>query len=403
MSAGPLEFEVFSLFPALVEAVCGAGLLGKALERDLVRVHTTDIRAFATDKHRTVDDAPFGGGAGMVLRPDVVVAALEHVERERGSFHRILLTPSAPTFDQTIAARLVGHQRIGLICGRYEGIDDRVREHYVDECLSLGDFVLNGGEVAAAAIIEAVSRLREGVLGNPDSARDDSFSDPARGTLLEHPHYTRPAAFRDHEVPAVLLGGDHEGVARWRRLWAGARTWALRPELRPHRGLAVEDPVWLAVDASVSAAAAERLRASCPRLAGVLGGRSRRELVREVRRHGGRAPWVAGLGECASNAFPTARELPALIDLLELAQPEASSAPAPLVLAWPEDYATSLGALAWFAPTAHPVDGPRSAAGLATDPPMIDISQPRTGDDLATLARRLCEGLERSGPDRGPS
>lgn len=404
MSHQPLEFEVFSLFPELVESVCGAGLLGKARERDLVRVHTTNFREFATDKHRTVDDAPFGGGAGMVIRPDVVVSALERVERERGPFHRVLLTPSAPVFDQWVARRLSTHPRVGLLCGRYEGIDDRVREHYVDECLSIGDFVLNGGEVAAAAIIEAVSRLREGVLGNPESARDDSFSDPARGTLLEHPHYTRPARFRDHDVPEVLLGGDHEGVARWRRLQAGARTWALRPELRPRPTLPVDHPVWLALDGALSPAQLDSVRARCSARVRVVAGRSRRDLVREVKRATGQAPWIAGLGEGVFGA-PTVGALAPVLDLLDLAHPAPSEQIAPLVFAAPASFAQTFGAAVWFAPTAQstgeaptPALTPeRSAPGLATDPAMIDISQPRTGEDLAGLAGRLCDALERLG------
>ena len=230
-----LEFEVLTIFPAAIEAFVGAGLMAKAITRELVAVHCTDPREFTTDRHRSVDDAPFGGGAGMVMKPGPVVDALEHVEAARGPMHRILLTPSAPRFDQRAAERLASHDRIALLCGRYEGIDDRVREHWVDECLSIGDFVLNGGEVAAAVIIEAVSRLREGVLGNPESIAGESFAseDWQPGVVLEHPQYTRPAEFRGHAVPPVLLGGDHEAIARWRRRVACLRTWALRPDPAP--------------------------------------------------------------------------------------------------------------------------------------------------------------------------
>ncbi|MBC8073018.1 MAG: tRNA (guanosine(37)-N1)-methyltransferase TrmD, partial [Deltaproteobacteria bacterium] len=228
------EFEVLTLFPAAVQAFAGAGLLGKAIERGLVAVHCTDLRAFTSDRHRTVDDAPFGGGAGMVIKAEPVVAALESVVAARGPVHRILLTPSAPRFDQRVAERLAAMPRIALLCGRYEGIDDRVREHWVDECISLGDFVLNGGEIAALAIIEAIARLCEGVIGNPESVAGESFADDPRGALLEFPQYTRPAVFRGHAVPDVLLGGDHQAIARWRHDAALARTWSLRPELRPH-------------------------------------------------------------------------------------------------------------------------------------------------------------------------
>lgn len=240
-------FEVFTLFPAAIEGFVGAGLLGKAIEQGRVQVRCTDFRDFTSDRHRTVDDAPFGGGAGMVIKPGPVVDAMEHVQRERGPFHRILLTPSAPRFDQRVAARLAALPRIGLLCGRYEGIDDRVREHYVDECLSLGDFVLGGGEVAALVIIEAVSRLVDGVVGNPESVDADSFGRQGEASLLEHPHYTRPAEFRGRAVPPVLLGGDHGAIAQWRRQQALQRTWALRPELRPARRLPPQHPVLLAV------------------------------------------------------------------------------------------------------------------------------------------------------------
>jgi tRNA (guanine-N1)-methyltransferase len=247
MTTGSICFEVFTLFPAAIEGFAGAGLLGKAIEQGRVTVRCTDFREFTSDRHRTVDDAPFGGGAGMVIKPGPVVDAMEHVARERGPFHRVLLTPSAPRFDQAAAARLARMPRVGLLCGRYEGIDDRVREHFVDECLSLGDFVLGGGEVAALVIIEAVSRLCEGVVGNPESIHTDSFGRTGEAPLLEHPQYTRPAQFRGHPVPPVLLGGDHAAIARWRHAAALRRTWALRPDLRPRPRLPPEHPVYLAV------------------------------------------------------------------------------------------------------------------------------------------------------------
>ena len=233
MSGPRVTFEVMTLFPAAVQAFASAGLLGRAIERGHVAVETTDFRDFTDDRHRTVDDAPFGGGAGMVIKPEPVVAALDHVTATRGPMHRILLTPSAPKFDQRVAERLATLPRIGLLCGRYEGIDDRVREHFVDECLSLGDFVLGGGEVAALVVIEAVSRLVDGVVGNPASIDGDSFAATDAGALLEFPQYTRPASFRGHAVPEILQGGDHAAIARWRLSASLTRTWALRPELRP--------------------------------------------------------------------------------------------------------------------------------------------------------------------------
>jgi tRNA (guanine-N1)-methyltransferase len=256
-TTGLICFEVFTLFPAAIEGFVGAGLLGKAIEQGLVGVRCTDFRDFTSDRHRTIDDAPFGGGAGMVIKPGPVVEAMEHVARERGPFHRVLLTPSAPRFDQAAAARLCRLPRIGLLCGRYEGIDDRVREHWVDECFSLGDFVLGGGEVAALVVIEAVSRLLEGVVGNPESVHADSFGRTGEASLLEHPHYTRPAVFRGHPVPPVLLGGDHAAIARWRHASALRRTWALRPDLRPSSRLPPEHPVYIAVPPAALPDAAE--------------------------------------------------------------------------------------------------------------------------------------------------
>ncbi len=253
----PCCFEVFTLFPGAIDGFVGAGLLGKAIERGRVQVRCTDFRRFATDRHRTVDDTPFGGGAGMVMTPGPVVEAMEHVAAERGAFHRVLLTPSAPRFDQRVAARLAKHERIGLLCGRYEGIDDRVRENFVDECLSLGDFVLGGGEVAALVIIEAISRLIDGVVGNPQSVHADSFGREGESAVLEHPHYTRPAQFRGHAVPPVLLAGNHEAIARWRHEQALGRTWALRPDLRVSRRLGPEHPIYLAVPPSARANAAQ--------------------------------------------------------------------------------------------------------------------------------------------------
>jgi tRNA (guanine-N1)-methyltransferase len=171
----PLEFEVLTIFPQAIEAFMSAGIMARSIERELVVVRCTDLRAFTHDRHRSVDDAPFGGGPGMVIKAEPVAEALDAVIAERGPMHTILLTPSGARFDQRVAERLAGERRIALLCGRYEGIDDRIREHFVDECLSIGDFVLNGGEVAAAVVIEAVSRLREGVLGNPDSLASESF------------------------------------------------------------------------------------------------------------------------------------------------------------------------------------------------------------------------------------
>lgn len=291
-----IAFEVLTLFPDAVQSFASAGLLGRAIERGLVAVHCTDIRAFATDRHRTVDDAPFGGGAGMVMKPEPVVAALEAVVAERGPMHRVLLTPSAPRLDQRSVERLAKLPRIALVCGRYEGIDDRVREHFVDECISLGDFVLGGGEVAALAVIEAVARLQGGVVGNPASVTGDSFSaDDDVGPRLEHPQYTRPALFRGHAVPDVLLGGDHAAIERWRTSAALRRTWALRPDLRVHASLPEGASIHLAVapdGIDDATALAELVRAHA--LAGlVLVGASEDEVLSWTRETAGRCTLTA--------------------------------------------------------------------------------------------------------------
>jgi tRNA (guanine37-N1)-methyltransferase len=238
MVADVLTFEIFTLFPEAITAFLRAGLIGRALEEGRVAVHCTNPRDYARDRHRTVDDSPYGGGPGMLLKVEPLVDALTAVEVARGPVHRVLLTPSAPRFDQRAAERLATRPRIALFCGRYEGIDDRLREHYIDECLSLGDFILNGGEVAALVVVEAVARLFAGVVGNTESLARESFSSgvvegaAGSGLWLEPPQYTRPAEFRGHRVPEVLVRGHHGDIDRWRQHTAWARTWHERPRLR---------------------------------------------------------------------------------------------------------------------------------------------------------------------------
>ncbi len=235
-----MEFEVVTIFPELFPSVLGASLLGKAIERGLVRVHLTDPRDFAPGRHRSVDDAPYGGGSGMVMRPDPLVAAIEACEAARGAVHKILLGPAGAPLDQAAVNRLAAMQRVLLVCGRYEGYDERVRA-FVDEELSLGDFVLTGGEIAALAVIDAVARLQPGVLGNAESPVEESFAEP----LLEHPQYTRPPEFRGLRVPEVLLSGDHARIRRWRRREALRRTRARRPDLLARHALTDEDSALL--------------------------------------------------------------------------------------------------------------------------------------------------------------
>jgi tRNA (guanine37-N1)-methyltransferase len=224
-----MRIDVFTIFPAMVEGFAGQSLLGKARAAGVLEVHVHDLRSCATDPHRSVDAAPFGGGAGMVLTPEPIFAAVEAVEPPRPLFH---LGPAGRRFDQATARELAGLDGFSLLCGRYEGVDERVREHLCDDELSLGDFVLAGGEVAAMAVLEAVGRLVPGVMGNEASAGEESFSDG----LLEYPQYTRPAEFRGWTVPEVLRSGDHGRIARWRRAQAIARTMRLRPDLLEARG-----------------------------------------------------------------------------------------------------------------------------------------------------------------------
>lgn len=235
-----MRIDVLTIFPDMVETFASSSLLGKARQRGLLDIRVHDLRSVAIDPHRSVDDSPFGGGAGMVLKPEPIFATVELVEPPRPLLY---LSPAGRTFDQAYAAELAALDGFSLLCGRYEGVDERVREHLVDGEVSIGDYVLAGGEVAAAVMLEAVGRLIPGVLGNSESADDDSFSDG----LLEYPHYTRPAEYRGWEVPPVLTSGDHGKVARWRRAQALVRTAAERPDLIERRGgLSSDDEAVLA-------------------------------------------------------------------------------------------------------------------------------------------------------------
>jgi tRNA (guanine37-N1)-methyltransferase len=220
-----LRIDVFSLFPALVDTFCSESLLGKARRQGLIDLRCHDIREQTSDVHRTVDDAPFGGGAGMVMRAQPIFEAVEAVDPPRPLF---LLGPGGRRFDQALANELADSDGFSLLCGRYEGVDHRVREHLVDGEISIGDVVLSGGEVAACVVIEAVARLRDGAMGNAVSTVTESFGDSG---LLEEPQYTRPAEFRGWEVPEVLRSGDHARIERWRRAQRLHRTLRDRPDL----------------------------------------------------------------------------------------------------------------------------------------------------------------------------
>ncbi len=224
-----MRIDLLTIFPDLVAPWTDASLIGRARRDGRIDIRVHDLRSGTTDPHRSVDDAPFGGGAGMVLRPEPIFAV---VEREAPPRPLFLLGPAGRRFDQDLAGQLAASGGFSLLCGRYEGVDQRVADHLVDDELSLGDFVLAGGEVAALAVLEAVARLVPGVMGNDDSAGDESFVEG----LLEYPQYTRPAEFRGWGVPDVLRSGDHARVARWRRAQALRRTMERRSDLIHRRG-----------------------------------------------------------------------------------------------------------------------------------------------------------------------
>jgi len=233
-----LRIDVFTIFPAMIDDFASVGVVGRGIDAGLVHVTSHDLRMATTDVHRTIDDQPFGGGAGMVMKPSPLFAAVEAVEPVRPL---LLLSPGGRTFDQSMAVELADGGGFSLLCGRYEGVDQRVVDHLVDDEVSIGDVILAGGEVAAMLMIEATARLIPGVLGNAASAADESFSEG----LLEYPHYTRPADYRGWVVPEVLRGGDHAKVARWRAAAAIERTIRLRPDLVVARGGLSGDDVTL--------------------------------------------------------------------------------------------------------------------------------------------------------------
>ena len=220
-------FDIVTIFPNFFDSSLKDGVVRRAIEADILKVRTVNLRDFTTDRHRTTDDRPFGGGEGMVMKPEPIYKALKVLKEEPPEARVILLSPRGKLLDQAMAGELAQLGRLILICGRYEGVDERIREHCVDLELSVGDYVLSGGEIAALVVIEAVSRLIPGVLGCESSAEKDSFSDG----LLEFPQYTRPSIFKGWEVPEVLLSGDHARIAKWRREQSLGLTYEQRPEL----------------------------------------------------------------------------------------------------------------------------------------------------------------------------
>lgn len=237
MERPAVEFELVTLFPEIFDGLLSATLVGKAMAAGLVSAHRTSPRDFAPGRHRQVDDTPYGGGPGMIMRVEPIAAAIEAIEAARGPAHRILLTPQGRPFDQRRARELVAMPRLLLVCGRYEGLDERVGSVLCHEQLSVGDFVLAGGELAAACVVEAVARLVPGVLGCGMSTEDESFS-TAR---LEYPQWTRPPVWNGHAVPEILSSGDHAAVARWRRRESLRRTLERRPDLLAAHPLSPEE------------------------------------------------------------------------------------------------------------------------------------------------------------------
>ena len=236
-----MRFYVFTLFPEIFEPYLQASILQRARQRNLVQVQLFNIRDWTTDRHHMTDDVPYGGGGGMVMKPEPIFTALEGVLGSPPGCPVVLLTPQGRRFTQEIASQLAapvhnlpgqdageeGGPCIALLCGRYEGVDERVRQYLVTDEISIGDYVLTGGELAALVVIDAVTRLIPGALGDPQGASDDSYA----SGLLEHPHYTRPSDFRGWRVPDVLLSGDHARIQRWRRENSLLRTWQRRPDL----------------------------------------------------------------------------------------------------------------------------------------------------------------------------
>jgi len=235
-----MRIDVVTLFPRMFAGPLAESMLRVAQDRGAVTIRLIDLRDYTQSRHRVADDYPFGGGGGMVLKPEPLFAAVDAL---RGPDTRVvLLCPQGPTFGQATAARLAGLAHLVLLCGHYEGVDERVREHLVDEELSIGDYVLTGGEVPALVVLDAVVRLLPGVLGDPTGAAKDSFA----GGRLDYPQYTRPAEFRGFAVPEVLLSGDHQQIARWRRREALRRTLARRPDLLAAAPPTDEERQWLA-------------------------------------------------------------------------------------------------------------------------------------------------------------
>lgn len=232
-----MTFDILTLFPGMFQGPFGESIICRAVNSSLIDIRLHNIRDYARDRHKTTDDAPYGGGAGMVMKVEPLAACMEAVRADRPAAKVVLTTPQGTPLNHSLADRLSKEDGLIVICGRYEGVDERVRELFVDYEVSLGDFVLTGGEIAAMALVDAVTRLIPGVLGSAESASEDSFCDG----LLEYPHYTRPPEFRGLTVPEVLLSGNHREITRWRRRQALRKTLTTRPELLTDARLSEDD------------------------------------------------------------------------------------------------------------------------------------------------------------------
>lgn len=237
-----MRFDIFSLFPEVFDSYLNTSILKRAREAQILEVHTYNIRNWATDRHHTTDDTPYGGGGGMVMKPEPVFSAIESTLGSPPSCPVILLSPQGRPFTQKIAFELAERDHLALLCGRYESVDERIREHLVTDSISVGDYVLTGGELPALILVDAITRLLPGVLGDPDAPHDDSH---ATG-LLEYPHYTRPPEFRGWDIPEMLLSGNHAEIDRWRREESLRRTLIHRPDLLAKADLSRQDLAFLA-------------------------------------------------------------------------------------------------------------------------------------------------------------
>lgn len=236
-----MQFDIFSLFPSIFRSYFEASILQKAIEKDLIHINVHNIRDWTFDKHHITDDTPYGGGGGMVMKVEPIFSAMEDVLGQTPSCPIILMSPQGRPFTQKIAQELTQYSRIAILCGRYEGVDERIREHLITDQLSIGDFVITGGELPAMMVVDAVSRCIPGVLGDPTGMQDDSFA----SGLLEYPHYTRPEEFRGWRVPEVLLSGHHANIEKWRREQSLIRTYFQRPDLFQDFPLTKQDKQFL--------------------------------------------------------------------------------------------------------------------------------------------------------------